>query len=294
MTTSYSDLPYHLGCPVWACPGWVGTLFGSTDRKKWLGEYSSVFNTVEGNSTFYGLPSPDTVKRWGESVQDGFQFCLKFPRAISHEKRLVECGSETDAFIELLEILDRNDSLGPSFLQLPPTFGGSEFEALADYLRDLPATFPWSVEVRHEDWFDKGQNESALDGLLRELKIDRTLFDSRPLFSRPPTDESERESQRRKPKSPHRTTVTGSRPMLRLVGRNQIDEATPWVEEWAPVIAEWISTGEKPFIFAHAPDDTFAPDFARRIHQELHKFIELPELPAGSAEKESARQATLF
>ena len=82
--------------------------------------------------------------------------------------------------------------------------------------------------------------------------------------------------------------------MLRLVGRNQIDEATPWVEEWAPVIAEWISSGKKPFIFAHAPDDTFAPDFARRIHEELQKQVELPQLPAGSAEKESSRQATLF
>jgi uncharacterized protein YecE (DUF72 family) len=216
---------YHLGCPVWACPGWVGSLFSSTDRKKWLGEYSSVFSTVEGNSTFYGLPSHDTVKRWGESVKDGFQFCLKFPRAISHEKRLVDCNAETDAFIELLEILDRTGSLGPSFLQLPPTSGAAEFSNLAAWLEDLPATFPWSVEVRHEDYFDRGPHESALDGLLRELGIDRTLFDSRPLFSRPPTDDSERDSQRRKPRSPHRTTVTGPRPMLRLVGRNLVDEA---------------------------------------------------------------------
>jgi uncharacterized protein YecE (DUF72 family) len=260
---------YHLGCPVWACPGWVGSLFSSTDRRKWLGEYSSVFSTVEGNSTFYGLPSLDTVKRWGESVQSGFQFCLKFPRAISHEKRLVDCQAETDAFIELLEILDRTGSLGPSFLQLPPTLGASEFEALADYLQDLPATFPWSVEVRHEDYFDRGPHESTLNNLLKTLRIDRTLFDTRPLFSRPPTDEIERESQRRKPKSPHRTTVTGPRPMLRLVGRNQISEADPWVAEWAPVIAEWIQSGLKPFIFAHSPDDTFAPEFASADYSEL-------------------------
>lgn len=284
---------YHLGCPVWACPGWVGSLFSSTDRRKWLGEYSSVFSTVEGNSTFYGLPSPDTVRRWGESVQSGFQFCLKFPRAISHEKRLVECCAETDAFIELLEILDRTGSLGPSFLQLPPTFGASEFEALADYLQDLPATFPWSVEVRHEDYFDRGSQESALNDLLRGLRIDRTLFDSRPLFSRPPTDDGERESQRRKPQSPHRTTVTGSRPMLRLVGRNQISEADPWVEEWSPVIADWIKSGLKPLVFAHSPDDTFAPEFARRIHEGLQKQTQLPDLPA-AARHERSQQPTLF
>ena len=57
------DGKYHLGCPIRACPEWAGSWFLTKDRKKWLSDYASVFGTVEGNSTFYGLPALDTVKR---------------------------------------------------------------------------------------------------------------------------------------------------------------------------------------------------------------------------------------
>jgi uncharacterized protein YecE (DUF72 family) len=77
---------YYLGCPVWACEKWKGTLFtSSAPRASWLTEYSTVFNTVEGNSTFYALPALDTVRRWADSVPSGFRFALKFPQVISHE-----------------------------------------------------------------------------------------------------------------------------------------------------------------------------------------------------------------
>lgn len=224
---SETELQYRLGCPVWACPDWVGALFSTRDRKKWLGEYSSVFGTVEGNSTFYGLPAMDTVKRWANSSCDGFRFCLKFPKAISHDRRLIGAEVETGLFLDILKVLAAADRLGPSFLQLPPTFSAVEFDRLKSYLQALPTEFPYAVEVRHLDFFDQGPVEAALDEMLRDLKIDRVLFDSRPLFSKPPSDEAEEASQARKPRSPHRTTVTGSRPMLRPVDRNSVDDTSP-------------------------------------------------------------------
>jgi uncharacterized protein YecE (DUF72 family) len=72
---------YHLGCPVWACKQWQANLYTRrSDRDQWLDQYSQVFNTVEGNSTFYGLPDPKTVERWAHLTHDGFRFALKFPR----------------------------------------------------------------------------------------------------------------------------------------------------------------------------------------------------------------------
>ena len=289
---------YHLGCPVWACDHWRGTLFESNaPRRTYLTRYASAFDTVEGNSTFYGLPSTSTVHRWAESVAPGFRFALKFPRAISHDRRLIRAERETAEFLELLEILAAHDRLGPSFLQLPPDFAADWFEALESYLRALPVSFPFAVEVRHADWFDGGASEARLDDLLRELAMDRVIFDSRALFSAPPSDETERVSQGRKPRVPLRHTVTARNPFVRFVGRNDVTSLGPWIDEWADVVAGWIERGLEPYVFTHAPDDTFAPAFARAFHTAVRDRVpSLPDLPTwpGEIESDVPVQRTLF
>jgi uncharacterized protein YecE (DUF72 family) len=128
---------YHLGCPIWSNKDWVGKLFSADAKQKdFLPQYASVFNTVEGNTTFYGLPTPKTIARWREETPVGFKFSLKFPRAISHDKRLKNADSETDAFLDVLSSL--GDRTGPSFLQLPPSFGPSDLPLLASFLGSLP------------------------------------------------------------------------------------------------------------------------------------------------------------
>lgn len=278
--------PLYVGCPVWASAAWVGKLFtADAPRRDWLRQYSSAFNTVEGNSTFYALPTAAAVRRWAETARPGFRFVLKFPRVISHEKQLVDAEAETEAFLDVLQVLRAAERLGPTFLQLPPTFGAGQFPVLADYLRDLPRAWPWAVEVRHPDYFDGGPHEQALDQRLQALGIDRVLFDSRPLFAAPPSDAAEEEAQRRKPRPPLRRTVTGRRPLLRLIGRNDVAQVQPWCAEWAAVVAEWLAQGRTPYVFTHTPDDRFAPDLARLFHQELVRRVpDLPPLPAWPAE----------
>ena len=290
---------YYLGCPVWSCEAWVGSLYRrKLPRKRWLEDYSAVFSTVEGNSTFYALPQASTVEHWCQVTQDGFRFSLKFPRAISHDQRLVSAEPMTGAFLELLQILQQHDRLGPSFLQLPPDFGPSEFENLVRYCESLPDEFPYAVEVRQFGYYDEGPNEQRLDGMLRENGIDKVLFDSRPLYSAPPTTETERVSQGRKPRTPLRKTTTGDRPFVRFIGRDETDRLKPWIEEWSQQTVEWIQAGKTPFIMTHAPDDTYAPEFARLFHEAVKR--RLPETPLlaewpGKAESQSQlRQLELF
>ncbi len=299
MSAVSTPLPYHVGCPVWANTRWCGTLYTrSATRDDYLMQYSSVFNTVEVNSTFYGLPTRSTAEKWADSVSAGFQFATKFPRDITHDKRLRNAASETSLFMELLETFRERDCLGPSFLQLPPSFSGSEFPKLQRYLEEWPAKFPIAVEVRHPDYFDDGPVEQRFESLLRERNFDRVLLDSRPLYSAPASDEIEAVSQTRKPKVPHRTSVTGGLPFVRFIGRNDLDRIQPWVEEWAPVVADWIDSGLTPYVFLHTPDDFFAPKLARRFHTELAQHLpELPALPEWPGEKEKEfdfRQKRLF
>jgi uncharacterized protein YecE (DUF72 family) len=291
-------LPYFLGCPVWTSPEWKGTVYrAKSPRSQWLKEYSAAFPTVEGNSTFYALPSLETARRWASETEPGFRFALKFPQIISHERRLADAGVETRAFLQVLEVLCAGDRLGPSFLQLPPTFDASEFPKLVACLRALPTDFPYAVEVRHRDYFDNAQVEAALDRLLTELGIDRVLFDSRPLFSARPITEAEKVSQGRKPRSPFRTTVTARRPMVRIVGRDNVEQTVPWLREWSLIVAGWIREGLAPYVFTHAPNDAFAPELAESFHALLREQLPgIPPLPVwpGRAEQAAPRQQTLF
>lgn len=58
-------LPYYLGLPLWANAHWKGNLFRNAAKPaEFLAQYAQVFNAVEGNTTFYSVPSP----RYGESL----------------------------------------------------------------------------------------------------------------------------------------------------------------------------------------------------------------------------------
>lgn len=293
---SEHDVPFRLGCPIWASEAWVGSLYSTSRRTHWLKEYSRVFNTVEGNSTFYGLPHLDTVRRWADDTEDGFHFVLKFPRDLSHEGAIDRRQRTAEEFLEILNVLFDADRLGPAMLQLPPHFSGQRFGELERLLSWLPKRFRYAVEVRHTDFFDGDVFERGLDELLESLEIDRVHLDSRALFSAPASDEYETQSQQRKPRLPYRRTVTASRPIIRLIGRNIVEMSEPWIDEWAKTLAGWITIGLHPYLFTHTPDDAHAPDMARRFHERLSERVMLPAMPdwPGESAPKQPKQRELF
>ena len=93
----------YLGLPQWSHPAWPGQLLGVGARPaEHLAHYARVFNTVEGNTTFYASPTPETVRRWADAVPPQFRFSFKFPKEISHQSDLVSAGKQVAAFITLL------------------------------------------------------------------------------------------------------------------------------------------------------------------------------------------------
>ncbi|MFN9603978.1 MAG: DUF72 domain-containing protein, partial [Planctomycetota bacterium] len=136
------------------------------------------------------------------------------------------------------------------------------------------------VEVRHRDWFDGDVWETKLHRLLSSLGLDRVIFDSRPLNAMAPSDDAETVSQERKPKVPLRVETTASRPMVRLIGRNDVQEVSTYWDEWAERIAHWIGQGLQPWVFTHAPDDAFAPALVHALHERIQSRLpNLPPLP---------------
>lgn len=290
--TSSAAPHFHLGCPAWAHAPWRGSLFTADARREdFLPQYASVFNTVEGNSTFYALPPRENFSRWAAEVPPDFSFCWKFPRTITHDLQLVGAEAATREFFERVAPLAGR--LGPFFLQLHGSYDPRRLRDLAAYLRTLPREYHYAIEVRSLDFFDRGPHERALDELLGELGMERVNFDTRGVFTTHATDELTRDAQRKKPRVPVRSTALGARPFVRFVGDPEIERNDSALREWAGVVARWIGEGRTPYFFMHHPDDTYAPHLARRFQAMLHdQFAAVP--PPSSWPGERSAQLDLF
>lgn len=289
------DWPYRLGCPVWASKTWNGGFYApDAGPGDWLAQYSSVFGTVEGNASFYGLPSPATVARWAQDAAAGFRFCFKVPRAITHDARLVDCRAATAEFLDRLAPLAERAALGPLLLQLPPDYGPDGLARLLDWLDALPAANPAVVELRHPCFYDRSAAERTLNRELHARGIDRATMDTRGVFGAEAADAATRDAQRKKPRLPARALALGSRPFVRYVGHPVLAANDRWLAQWAERFAAWINEGREPWFFAHMPDDRDAPALARAFHAQLRQRIaSLPALAPWPAER-LPQQAGLF
>jgi len=260
---------YYLGCPGWGTKTWAGRLFPpGTKPTDFLALYARVFNTVEGNTTFYALPAPDVVLRWRDSVPDEFRFCFKFPKAITHDKVLVDAGAELAQFFGCLRPLER--LLGTLWLQLPPNFDGAMLDRLEAFLDRLPTEHRYAVEYRY------AIDEAAL-ALLERRGIDFVIMDARGLHAS--KEVAFVDVRAKKPDLPLVVRATASHPMIRCVPHDQFALTEPFLAPWPPKLATWIAEGRTPYFFMHAPDDTFAPEHAYAFHQRLAALADVGELP---------------
>lgn len=283
---------YHIGLTQWGYKDWKENFFTEeATPSDFLRQYASVFNSVEGNTTFYQVPTSDTVINWGKSVDSDFKFCFKFPRTITHDSRLKNVKEETLSFLNIFKSIRNN--LGPFHIQLSPQFSYSEIETLQLFFEILPAHFSFALEVRNPDFFDKGRKERHLNDLLKSYGINRVIFDTRKLHSLNSTDPSIRKAKQRKPNNPVRFESTGANPFIRYVGANDIANNEAYLKEWAIMIADWIRSGKHPYIFIHSPDTFYAPSLATFFHNELANLIDLAPMPEWPVHR-SNKQLGLF
>ena len=158
-----------VGTAGWALPREVQERFAAGDSH--LARYASVFPAAEINSSFHRPHKRTLYEKWAAAVPGHFKFCAKLPKAITHERRLVDCEGL------LTEFLEQAGGLGPKLacllVQLPPSFAFERVVA-EPFLRMLRARFPGALamEPRHVTWFDP-----EADALLRELQFARVLAD---------------------------------------------------------------------------------------------------------------------
>ncbi|MDF2177171.1 DUF72 domain-containing protein [Aliiglaciecola sp. CAU 1673] len=264
--------------PFWAKQGFV--------KNSTLSEYARTFNSVEGNTTFYQVPSREQMTRWMEAVPDGFQFCFKFHQHISHQKLLVDVAAETHDFLQLFAGF--KEKLGCLMLQLPAHFGPEHLSRLSAFLQHLPEDFHYGVEVRHPAFFQKGEAEIALNRLLMEQDVNRVIMDTRGLFASEKNSGLIAEVKQKKPRVPVNVIATGNRPVVRFVGHPELAQNQAFLNPWRAKLASWIQEGKQPFMFFHMPDNGLAPWLAQQFFNHWPQAQVKLDLPSLS------EQTTLF
>ena len=80
-------------------------------------------------------------------------------------------------------------------------------------------------------------------------------------------------------------------PIVRYVGRDDVDVTVEGWQPWVEVVAGWLREGRSPTFFLHTPDNDQALGLARRFHDQVRALVpELSPLP----EPLRAAPTTLF
>ncbi|MFT5892539.1 MAG: hypothetical protein ACI9Y7_002650, partial [Dokdonia sp.] len=80
-----SPLQIYVGCAKWNKQDLKN--FYPRGTKDELGYYSSQFNSIELNATFYRLFPKEQYEKWYDKTPEGFKFFPKITNNISHLKR---------------------------------------------------------------------------------------------------------------------------------------------------------------------------------------------------------------
>ena len=257
----------YLGCPMWANASWKHSLFRADCKTAdFLQQYSQVFNTVEGNTTFYADPKPEALQRWAAQTPADFRFVLKVPSRISHQ-------TNTDAQAALKNwwhsLRPLHHRIGQVHLQLPATAGPEQLAWIAAMLDALVADVRCCVEVRHLAFFDKAEHEVRLNRLLRDYSAERVVFDSRALFAVPANNPALVDAQRKKPRLPVHAICLTDAPVVRFIGCDDAGINRQYYQPWLAKIRQWLDEGKTPYCYFHTPDNASAPELCRAFVQDL-------------------------
>lgn len=160
----------YIGTSGWSYEHWKENFYPNKLKSPlWLPYYSTTFSTVEVNTTFYHLPSKNTIKQWYEKVPRHFLFSIKASRYITHMKRLKDCKEALSHFYQTIKGL--KNKTGPILFQLPPSFQMNK-ERLIEFMHLLKDDYDYVFEFRHPSWF-----VDEIYELLAERKIALCITD---------------------------------------------------------------------------------------------------------------------
>lgn len=249
----------YLGTQGFSFKDWVGPFYPEgTPSRSYLEAYVRHFPSVEIDSTFYGVPKATTIQGWYQRTPANFKFAAKFPKLITHEKKLKNALGDAEAFIGSMQAL--GDKLAVLTLQFAYDFKPEQFDRLDDFLGSLPDGQRYAVEVRNREWLTPAFRE-----MLANHNVALVLQD---LHYMPRLD-----------------WVTADFSVIRWLGRRkdiqvfdriQIDR-TKVLEAWAQMVAGFLDAGVDVYGFFNNHFAGHSPESVRQFAALLNQPFQPPK-----------------
>jgi uncharacterized protein YecE (DUF72 family) len=155
----------HIGTSNIVVPGNKQSFPAAFRDKSRLHYYSSFFNTLEVNSSFYKTPMATTYKKWSLDVPGNFQFSLKLSKEITHVKNLQGGLSGIEHFMKTAGGI--GSKKGCLLIQFPGKISLDYFKQVEQILQELhehDEKNEWrkAVEFRNSSWYT-GETYELLD-----------------------------------------------------------------------------------------------------------------------------------
>lgn len=236
-----------------------------------LAYYSTQFNSIELNATFYQPYGKDQYQRWKEKTPKGFKFFPKIPQTVSHLKRLNEVKNLVDEFCDSVSGLEEKQ--GMIFLQLHDNFKPKDYDRVEKFVKEFPKGVPLAIEFRSTEWFNNKEVFDKVSELFKKHKITNVLVDT---------------AGRRDIIHMRLTSPTA---FIRYVGDNHgadYSRLDPWIER----IAKWKKEGLKQlYFFVHQNHELASPllsaYFIEKLNKKIGTDLHIPEKPIESKKPEA-------
>lgn len=246
MSTANSEL--FIGTSGWNYKSWKNDFFQGVVQKKWLEHYTSKFNAVEVNATFYRLLKENVLQGWKQRTPQGFFFAMKGSRYTSHTKRLKDPGEAIQKQRDNLSAIQ--EKIKAVLWQMPGSLQ-KDLDRLRTFLQSLEN---WPevrhvLEFRHTSWFD-----SEVAKLLQDYNCGNCISDAAdwPMWDQ----------------------VTSDIAYLRLHGNTKTYVSSYTEKElqnWAKQAQIWLQEGKSVHVYFDNTDGGAAPRNALRLMELLGK-----------------------
>lgn len=254
------DFNAFVGCAKWNKTDLKG--FYPKGTKDELSYYSTQFNSIELNSTFYSLPSPEQVNTWKDKTPADFKFFPKITNTVSHYRRLLNITDVVTQYAT--SILEFDEKLGMVFLQLHDNFKPKDAERIEKFVKDWPKEIPLAIEVRSAEWFEDVEVFNQFCNLLEQNNIANIIVDT---------------AGRRDMLHMRLTTPTA---FIRYVGANAESDYTR-LDDWVERIATWKEEGlENLYFFVHQNIELASPllsaYFIEKLNAKIGTKLSVPKM----------------
>lgn len=249
-----------VGCAKWNKTDLKG--FYPKGTKDELSYYSTQFNSIELNATFYGMPTPEQVQVWKEKTPAGFKFFPKITNTVSHFRRLLNVDDAVTQFATA--VLNFDEKLGMVFLQLHDNFKPKDYDRLEKFIKNWPKEIPLAVELRNAEWFAEEGFFSKTMTLFEENNITNIIVDT---------------AGSRDMLHMRLTTPTA---FIRYVGANADSDYTR-LDDWLERLTKWKDEGlQNLYFFVHQNIEKASPllsaNFIEKINTEWKTDLKVPQM----------------